>query len=141
MGDYCSLRFAAQLTDDGLVAVRRLGQADTETARGHSWSNVPGFGAYAAMGRSNFIPFGALNYAPKGWVHANRLQGGLWVVCCSIKRAAKERDVFLETVLPALIADRCEVEVWDAGLRELSTVVVLPALRPEEEPTSPGDAA
>ena len=141
MGDYCSLRFAAQLTDDGLVAVRRLGQADTETARGHSWSNVSGFEAYAAMGRSNFIPFGALNDAPKGWVHANRLQGGLWVVCCSIKRAAKERGVFLETVLPALIADRCEVEVWDAELRELGTVVVLPALRLEEEPTSPGDAA
>jgi len=64
---------------------------------------------FAEMGRSNFIPYGSLNYMPYEWEKTNEWDGATWSFCCSLKNYEGEIETFLTTIL-VVISEYAEVE-------------------------------
>lgn len=138
MGDYNALRFVAKLSPLGEVLVAELHRAATlRVTYSNPWLAVvfldARFASYAHCPRSFFIPFGGLQDCPISWVDgADELCNWLypapytgaprldvvdgvpvWTVCCGIKFGFRETiNQFLYGVLPFLIAEPCEVDVF-----------------------------
>jgi len=121
MGMYTGLRFDAKLNETGkkvvgLLLEQRYGRDKWEGVI-DEWRGVadeyPELGylkEWSSVGRSNFIPFGAVCYLP--WHYNNELVNGTWSVTCSLKNYEREIEYFLENVFPHLIAEPTRVQVW-----------------------------
>ena len=113
MGDYCTLRFEAILNEVGLYVASRL-------EYGANWEQIlvefPQLELHPRWmtePRKSFIPFGAVQYVPKGWdgIHRNEVGTGVWRVQCSVKTVATV-SLFAELVLPHFIVEDTEIE-WE----------------------------
>jgi|3_EtaG_2_1085321.scaffolds.fasta_scaffold00112_12 hypothetical protein len=132
MGDYCTLRFEAQVTLAGSLIVGRL-------VRGASWEGIlasfPAFPIHPAWMRNdrhNFVPHGGLKHVPDGWedVGKNDLEGTTWKVQCSVKTTSTA-ELFCEHILPYLIKEPCLVEYeHEYPYTGLLTRTVEPAIDP-----------
>jgi len=123
MGDYWSLRFRAPMSERGLEVATRLSSPPWPC-----WADLgEEFAGYAAMPKAIFIPKGGLSYAPRDWEQACEVVDGRWRVCCSIKIGSPEVGVFLDEVLPRLLADQVTVEWWDETTGTTEIWVVCPS--------------
>jgi hypothetical protein len=144
MGMYTGIRFEARLRADALPIVTALYEVGGNVSR---WGAVaeqhplPWLQAWARVGRCDFIPFGALAYMPADWKETNLDPpvDGVWRVCCSLKNYQGEIGIFLDAVLPHLIAESCTCEVLYEEDDAPQLDVVLPAA-PEPQALPEGGA-
>ena len=133
MGDYATLRFQAPLNEYGKLLVERLSSPPWP-----SWRDLvgefPEVASYAAHDRAEFIPRGGLCYAPEGWEQENKVEDGVWRVCCSIKLESWSTiTAFLLNVLPKMVDGPAIVFVYN----ELSGVTERHEIRADQVALAP----
>lgn len=107
MGHYVSLTFDAKLSPKGEEIVAAV-------------LNVPE--------SPNHVPFLYDRTEPQPDHTSVLVQpGATWCVNVSEKMSWKRAEHFLETVLPRLLREPCEVRVWDEDWDETQTRLVAPA--------------
>jgi len=121
MGTYTALRFKAKLTPEATKAIRsanghrsQLHKDFWDVVTDHLDNISPDFLAY---GRRNFIPRGAVfGFGDWGEQRSWVSKDGIWEVVCSAKDVGHHpvsmMELFVNDVLPDLIAEDCRAEIW-----------------------------
>lgn len=120
MGTYTALRFKAKLTPQATDAIRA---ANGQPSHLHKdfWDIVTAHISispdFLAFGRRNFIPRGAIFGFGDWGAHRSRVsKNGTWEVVCSAKdigyHPVPMMELFVNDVLPDLIAEECIAEIW-----------------------------
>ena len=122
MGTYTALRFKAKLTDDAARAIRAANGRPSnlhcdfwDIVTDHLDGISPDFLAY---GRRSFIPRGDSAYFEGRWGKQKSWlsKDGIWEVVCSAKdigyHPVSMMELFVNDVLPDLIAEDCCAEIW-----------------------------
>ena len=104
MGMYTGLRFSARLKPEYVDQIQALIDSDMICPSPWEAFEHESIKAFATFPRSSMIPFGSICYMPDGWDQTNRIEDGLWHVCCSLKNYSGEVTKFINSVLP-VIAD------------------------------------
>jgi hypothetical protein len=121
MGMYTGLRIRVKLKPEFIPAIQTVMDGEGDSI----WSNL-GYDfldEWAKVGRSNFIPNGALAYMPwdkndSFWQDSLTLDGE-WQFQCSLKNYENEVENFIVNVLGRIIEESLHVEVlyeeWDSS--------------------------
>lgn len=107
MGMYTGLKVRVLIKEEARPIIALLNEVC-------DWREVaqkyPEVGAWAAVGRANFIPFGCLSYMPDDFPdHMCEFKDGWWEFSCSLKNYEGEIKQFVEFIRPMI--ERVE-EFW-----------------------------
>ncbi len=112
MGEYTGLRLTADLSPQGVEVVSRLMTTRAWAVAVCGLDEMPStdedaIDEWLALGRVDFIPFGASAYLDGEYDIAPEHKGTRWSFGCSLKNYEDEIEGFLSHVLPWLIARPC----------------------------------